>query len=190
MDKFTESSILKGVWLHEADKFNDNRGSMHEWFNSKLNPDEFTNFQIDQLLTARSINNVIRGIHFSAVDNPQLKLVTCTSGKILDVVIDFREGSETFGLHDSVILDSIKSQTIMIPPGIGHGYQVLSDKAIVHYAIQTKFNFKAEFVINPFDSKLDIPWLYENHILSARDLNGENFDHYFDLNLKLFKKSL
>jgi dTDP-4-dehydrorhamnose 3,5-epimerase len=190
MDKFLESSVLKGVWTHQADNFNDNRGTMHEWFNSKSNPGEFASIQINQLLTARSVNNVIRGIHFSGRNNPQLKLVTCTSGKILDVVIDFREGSDTFGLHDIFILDSNKSQTIMIPPGLGHGYQVLSDEAVVQYALQTKFNFTAEFVINPFDLKLDVPWLSEKHILSDRDLNGKNFDYYFDINLRLFKQDL
>jgi dTDP-4-dehydrorhamnose 3,5-epimerase len=187
MDKFLESSILKGVWIHQADNFSDSRGSVHEWFNSESNPGEFAHIQINQLLTARNVNNVIRGIHFSGKNNPQLKLVTCASGKILDVVIDFREGSDTFGLHDIFILDSNKSQTVMIPHGFGHGYQVISSEATVQYALQTQFDFQEEFVVNPFDSKLGIPWLSEKHILSDRDLSGENFDYYFDLNLRLFK---
>lgn len=187
MEKFTESSVLKGIWIHQAENYSDNRGSIYEWFNAKSVPDNFMDIQISQLLTARNIHNVIRGIHFSAQDNPQIKLVNCSSGKILDVVVDLREGSETFGLHDVFELDSRDSQTLMIPDGFGHGYQVISNKATVQYGIQTHFNFQKEYVINPFDPTLGIAWLPGEHILSERDLNGENFNHYFDFQLRIRK---
>lgn len=187
MEKFTESSVLKGVWLHQAENYSDNRGSVYEWFNAKSAPDNFKDIQISQLLAARNINNVIRGIHFSAQDNPQIKLVNCSSGIILDVVVDLREGSETFGLHDVFELDSRNSQTLIIPDGFGHGYQVISNEATVLYGIQTLFNFQKEHVINPFDSTLGIAWRPGEYILSERDLNGENFNHYFDSHLRIRK---
>jgi dTDP-4-dehydrorhamnose 3,5-epimerase len=187
MEKFTESSVLKDVWIYQAENYSDSRGSIYEWFNAKSVPDNFVDFKISQLLTARNINNVIRGIHFSATDNPQIKFVNCTSGKILDVVIDFREGSETFGLHDVFELDSKNCQTIMIPDGFGHGYQVISNEATVQYGLQTQFNFQKEYVVNPFDPTLGILWRPGKHILSSRDLIGKNFNHYFDFDLRLRK---
>lgn len=187
MEQFTESSVLKGVWLHQAKNHSDIRGSMYEWFNAKSVLHNFGDIQISQLLSVRNINNVIRGIHFSAKDNPQIKLVNCTSGTILDVIIDFRDGSETFGLHDVFVLDSRNSQTLMIPDGFGHGYQVISNEAIVQYGIQTQFNFQKEYVINPFDPTLGIRWQSGKHILSERDRKGKSFDYYFDLNLRTRK---
>ena len=184
MDKFTESSVLKGVWLHQAENYSDNRGTVYEWFNAKSAPDDFKDIQISQLLTARNINNVIRGIHFSAQDNPQIKLVNCLSGKILDVVVDFREDSDTFGLHDVFELDSRNSQTLFIPDGFGHGYQVISNEATVQYGIQTHFNFQKEYVVNPFDPTLGIAWHPGKYVLTERDLNGQNFNYYFDSQLR------
>jgi dTDP-4-dehydrorhamnose 3,5-epimerase len=101
-------------------------GSTYEWFNSEVRPQIFNNYNITQLLTSVSIKNVIRGIHFSKRSNPQFKIVKCVAGKILDVVIDLRMESPTFGKIDTFELDSKDSQSILISDGFGHGFQVLS----------------------------------------------------------------
>jgi len=177
-DNLTKSKIFDDVWIFNSKINHDRRGLTYEWFNSTIKPTGFANFYINQLLTAVSEKNVIRGIHFSKKSNSQFKLIKCISGKILDVVIDLRIDSETFGKHDIFEMDSNMADTIMISEGYGHGYQVLSDKAIVQYALQTNFKFAEEFVINPYDPILNIPWRGNNHILSDRDCNGISFETF------------
>jgi dTDP-4-dehydrorhamnose 3,5-epimerase len=176
--EFKESS-LKGIFLRSSKMHLDKRGSTSEWFNSESLPVNFHNLEINQLISAVSKKNVIRGIHFSGENNPQHKIVKCIDGTILDIVIDLRKNSDTFGKHEVFILDSSKPETLFISKGFGHGYQVLSKNAVVVYALQTNFDFKDEYVINPFDAKLNLPWRKGKYTLSNRDSNGKNFDHYF-----------
>ena len=98
----------------------------------------------------------------------------------MDVVIDLRVESETFGQHETYILDSKNSETLFIPHGFGHGYQVLSDFTTMEYALQTSFKFDEEYVLNPYDKTLAISWQGENHILSSKDKGGMDFKSYFE----------
>jgi dTDP-4-dehydrorhamnose 3,5-epimerase len=101
---------------------------------------------------------------------------------MMDVVIDLRVESETFGQHETYILDSKNSETLFIPNGFGHGYQVLSDFTTMEYALQTNFKFNEEYVLNPYDKTLAISWQGENHILSTKDKGGMDFKSYFEPN--------
>jgi dTDP-4-dehydrorhamnose 3,5-epimerase len=184
-NSLTPSKVFDGIWTYESKKHYDERGSTYEWFNSEVRPQIFNNYNITQLLTSVSIKNVIRGIHFSKRSNPQFKIVKCVAGKILDVVIDLRMESPTFGKIDTFELDSKDSKSIMISDGFGHGFQVLSDEAIVEYAIQTNFRFEDEYVINPFDSNLGIPWQGIDYVLSDKDRNAKNLDAYFSISTDL-----
>lgn len=174
-----KESKLSGVFLRNSENHFDGRGSTNEWFDSISAPANFKNIEINQLITAKSKKNVIRGIHFSGINNPQVKIVKCIDGVILDFVVDLRIESDTFGKFDRFVLDSKQAETLLIPSGFGHGYQVLSKNAVVVYALQTNFDFEDEHVINPFDSKLGIPWQKGKFTLSKRDSGGKNFDHYF-----------
>jgi len=177
----TPSNVFDSIWTYKSKIHYDERGSTYEWFNSEVRPQIFNNYNITQLLTSVSTKNVIRGIHFSKRSNPQFKIVKCVAGKILDVVIDLRVESPTFGKIDTFELDSKYSNVIMIPDGFGHGFQVLSDEAIVEYAIQTNFRFDDEYVINPFDVNLGIPWQGVDHVLSDKDRNAKNLNAYFSI---------
>ena len=178
----TQSKILDGVWISRAEINHDRRGTTYEWFNSTVRPKGFEDLEITQLLTSVSKKNVIRGMHFSMRNNPQFKLIKCTDGKILDIVIDLRMESATFGKFDLFELDSVTADTIMISEGFAHGYQVLSNRAIVDYALQTNFKFEEEHVINPYDPRLKLPWKGKHHILSDRDRSAGNFDTFFNNN--------
>jgi dTDP-4-dehydrorhamnose 3,5-epimerase len=175
---FKESS-LKGVWIHSSKVHKDPRGTTNEWFNLTIVPNNFTEIKISQLLTTQSKKNVIRGIHFSGEENPQYKIIKCLHGTILDVVIDLRRNSSSFGKYEIFLLDAKEQKTLMIPNGFGHGYQVISKHAVVQYALQTNFRFEDEHVINPFDIDLNIPWHAGEYILSPKDRNGKNFNQYF-----------
>lgn len=181
----TPSNIFDGIWTYKSKIYYDDRGSTYEWFNSEITSKIFNNYNITQLLTSVNRKNVIRGIHFSKRSNPQFKIVKCAAGKILDVVIDLRIESPTFGRIDTFELDSKYSNSIMISDGFGHGFQVLSEDAIVEYAIQTNFIFEEEYVINPFDANLGIPWRGIDHILSDKDRNAKNLEAYFSISTDL-----
>jgi dTDP-4-dehydrorhamnose 3,5-epimerase len=174
-----QKSTIEGVWTFKSKVHKDIRGSTWEWFNNTIFSENFSNVKITQLLTAESKKHVIRGIHFSARNNPQYKIVKCTYGSILDVAIDLRRESRTFGQYEVFSLNSTDPMSIMIPEGVGHGYQVISKTATVEYALQTNFQFEEEYVINPFDKFLNIPWKGRDFILSDRDLNGKNFYYFF-----------
>ena len=175
-----QKSSIEGVWTFKPKIRKDIRGSTWEWFNINIVPEDFSKVKITQLLTAQSKKHVIRGIHFSAKDNPQYKIIKCTYGSIIDVAIDLRTDSKTFGQYEMFILRSTDPMSIMIPEGVGHGYQVISETATVEYALQTNFRFEEEYVINPFDEFLNIPWQGSDFILSDRDLRGKNLDYFFD----------
>lgn len=176
--RFNEDKLIKGIWSSSLEAFSDERGTTYEWFNSNELPKDFENFQITQLLTATSIKNVIRGIHFSDISNPQLKIVHCIFGKVLDILVDLRRDSKTFGLYSRYLIQAEVPQILLIPSGIGHAYQVISKSARIQYAIQTNFNFSKELVINPLDPYLKLPWQGDNHILSQRDAFGQNFSDF------------
>ena len=176
--KFVEST-LSGVFKYSPEIHFDLRGSTTEWFNSQHVPSVYNDFSINQLLSVKNQKNVIRGIHFSGPRNVQSKILKCAQGVILDVVVDFRVDSSTFGKHEKFILDSELNETLFIPHGFGHAYQVLSNFATIEYALQTQFKFEEEYVLNVYDKTIGIVWEGKNHILSPKDKNGADFETYF-----------
>jgi dTDP-4-dehydrorhamnose 3,5-epimerase len=100
----------------------------------------------------------VRGIHFASVPPGQAKYIQCFDGEILDVVVDIRVGSATFGKWESIVLDSTSRQALYLPEGYGHGFCALSDSATVGYLCSTGYNPSAEHGIHPFDADLRIQW--------------------------------
>lgn len=175
--KFVEITTgLKGAWLRESIIHRDQRGLTKEIFDLNFLPLELKSFQITQLLEAVSKKNTIRGVHFSSPTNPQIKLVSCLKGAILDCIIDLRVNSTTFGKTEIFELSEASPRVLILSPGFGHAYQVLSESATVFYALETKFNFKEEYTINPLDKSLNFPWIGTNFILSKRDQHAQSLD--------------
>ena len=118
-----------------------------------------------------SIKGVIRGLHFQKPPHAQTKLVRCISGKILDVVVDLRKNSKTFGESFSVELSSENNKQLFIPKGFAHGFQVLSNEAIVNYKVDEYHNPDADSGIIWNDNDLLIEWDNDiQPILSKKDL--------------------
>jgi dTDP-4-dehydrorhamnose 3,5-epimerase len=172
-----EETSLRGICVHTPKNHPDPRGTTSEIFNLGLRnlAPNLKNLEITQILEATSTKGVIRGIHFSARKNPQVKVVRCIAGKIKDILIDLRIDSSTFGEFEVIELESDKCQNLIISPGFGHSYQVISDTATVIYALQTNFNFSQEYSINPLDEELNLPWSNIPVILSERDLNSPTY---------------
>jgi dTDP-4-dehydrorhamnose 3,5-epimerase len=101
---------------------------------------------------------VLRGVHFALVPPGQAKYVYCPSGRVLDVIVDIRVGSPTFGVHDAVLLDSEKPRAVYLAEGLGHAFVSLADGSSVTYLVSTGYSPGREFGIDPMDPELDLPW--------------------------------
>jgi dTDP-4-dehydrorhamnose 3,5-epimerase len=125
---------------------------------------------VSQVNCSVSRRGVLRGIHFAAVPPGQAKYVTCIRGAVLDVAVDVRVGSPTFGRYDTVRLDEADRRAVYLGEGLGHGFLALTDDATVSYLCSTPYNPAAEFGVHPLDPAVGIAWPSEAPpILSAKD---------------------
>ena len=117
-----------------------------------------------------SRRGVVRGVHYADVPPGQAKLVCCTRGSVLDVVVDLRVGSATFGRWDSTRLDAESFTTVYLEAGLGHAFVALEDDSVVAYLNSVEYNPAAEHEINPFDPALGLPWPDDiDLVISDRD---------------------
>lgn len=121
-----------------------------------------------QINCSYSVSRVIRGLHMMT-KNPQGKLITVTQGRIQDVFLDLRKGSATFGKFDSAILEAGKGESLYLPPGIAHGFAVLSVMATMIYGCTSPYDPEFDSGIRYDDLDLQIPWLVEDPVVSAKD---------------------
>ncbi|HEY0637015.1 MAG TPA: dTDP-4-dehydrorhamnose 3,5-epimerase family protein [Pseudonocardiaceae bacterium] len=118
-----------------------------------------------------SRRGVVRGVHFAAVPPGQAKYVYCPRGAFLDVVVDLREGSPTFGQWDVVHCDETSLRAVYVSEGLGHAMVALTDDTAISYLCSAGYNPGAEFAINPMDPELALPWPDDVElVLSERDL--------------------
>ncbi|MCW3468061.1 dTDP-4-dehydrorhamnose 3,5-epimerase [Rhodococcus pyridinivorans] len=158
-------------------KFGDQRGTFLEIFKQEtFNGVAGRTLDLAQVNCSVSAAGVIRGVHFADVPPGQAKYVTCISGAVLDVVVDLRVGSPTFGRWDSVLLDDTHRRAVFIEEGLGHAFMSLEDDSTVVYLCSTGYNPDREHEIHPFDADLAIEWPYTTrlgtpvtHQLSTKD---------------------
>lgn len=161
---------IEGAWLHTPPIHRDDRGAFHEWFKA----DEFAEVTGAPLAFAQANCSVsrkgsLRGIHFADVPPGQAKYVTCVAGAVLDVVVDVRRGSPTYGACEAVGLDGGAS-ALYLSEGLGHAFLALTDEATVVYLCSTGYAPKREHGIHPLDPALDIPWPSDvTPLLSPKD---------------------
>jgi dTDP-4-dehydrorhamnose 3,5-epimerase len=164
---------LQGCIVITPRIFNDDRGYFFESFNAqKFN--EAVGYEVDfvQDNQSYSTKGVLRGLHLQKGDYAQSKLVRVTKGEVLDVVVDVRKSSPTFGQHFSVKLSEENNQQFFIPRGFAHGFIVLSDVAVFQYKCDNYYNKASEGGIHYADPDLNIDWgLPESELLvSEKDL--------------------
>lgn len=163
---------FEGVWVFEPKIWDDHRGYFVETFNASGLPQELKDLNFVQDNEAKSTRGVLRGLHYQLPPKAQAKLVRCVSGEILDVIVDMRPGSDTFGKYLSVILNEINKKQLFIPHGFAHGYVVLSDTAIFAYKCDQYYAPQTEGGIVYNDPRLNINWLLplNSLIVSEKDL--------------------
>lgn len=136
------------------------------------------NFKVSQINVSKSVKGVIRGIHFASRRPGQTKFIQCVDGEILDIFVDLRLGSSSFGKWGSLNLSASKHNAILLPNGFGHGFQTLTNSATVMYCVDQPYNPVNEFAINPFSPELSITWRKIKPIMSDRDLQAKNLDYF------------
>lgn len=169
---------IEGLLLIEPDVYTDNRGYFIELFSeekfSRMNlPDTFCQ---DNLSVNKK--NVIRGLHFQLDPFVQGKLVRVLKGAVLDVAVDLRADSPTFGKHVSVLLNDSSNHILWVPAGFAHGFSVLEDQTIFHYKCTGYYNKTAESGIRYDDADLAIDWKIQSPIVSEKDRELISFSEY------------
>ena len=168
-------TFIEDILIIEPQLFKDDRGFFYESYN-KNHLDKKNNIVFVQDNESYSIRGVIRGLHFQKPPHAQTKLVRCISGRVLDIVVDLRKDSKTFGESFSVELSSENNKQLLIPKGFAHGFQVLSNEAIVNYKVDQYYNSDSESGIIWNDKDLLIKWNQDiEPILSKKDLILESF---------------
>lgn len=167
---------IKGVWVIEPKVFNDARGYFFEaWkkeeFESNIG---FVNFIQDN--ESKSTRGVLRGLHYQKGEFSQAKLVRVISGTVIDVAVDIRRSSPTFGRYVAVELSAENKRQLFIPRGMAHGFLVLSDEAVFTYKVDNVYAPQAEACIRFDDPTIGIEWPIDSTemLLSPKDQNGKS----------------
>jgi dTDP-4-dehydrorhamnose 3,5-epimerase len=149
----------------------DARGRFTEWYRADVLADVVGHgLPLAQANHSVSARGVLRGVHFALVPPGQAKYVYCPAGRVLDVVVDVRVGSPTFGVHDAVVLDSEQPRAVYLSEGLGHAFLSLADGSSVTYLVSSGYDPAREVGITPVDPALDLPWPDDVEFeLSAKD---------------------
>jgi len=168
--KFEELGI-EGVHLVRPQVFGDPRGAFLELFvGHRLATETGRPMDVAQVNCSVSRRGTIRGIHLTAVPPGEAKYVTCVSGAIVDVVVDVRVGSPTYGESIAIPLDDGQRQAVYIAEGLGHGFAAVSDTAVVTYLCDNVYTPGKAITINPLDPRLALPWpAMDDVVLSDKD---------------------
>lgn len=175
---------LDGCWIIEPKRFEDDRGYFYESFNL-IDFQQKTNQIVSFVQDNQSLSNygVIRGLHAQKEPFAQAKLVRVVRGKVLDVIVDVRENSPTFGQHFSVELSESNHKQLFIPKGFLHGFSVLSEQAIFLYKCDEYYHADQEYGVRFDDIDLQIDWKIptEEIIISEKDRQLPMFKEVFKL---------
>lgn len=171
--KFTELEI-KGVWLIEPKVFTDQRGYFMESFKKDLFEQHIGKVNFIQDNESKSSKGVLRGLHFQKGEYSQAKLVRALKGRVLDVVVDIRKDSPTFGKHVAVELTEDNKRQLYMPRNMAHGFVVLSDETIFSYKVDNAYSPQHEATLAYNDPQVNIDWILneEELILSEKDKLG------------------
>ena len=171
-----EKTNIDGVLIIQPDVFKDDRGYFFESYNLNKFTQEGLELNFVQDNISKSKKGTIRGLHYQIGKSAQGKLCQVISGVVLDVAVDIRFNSPTFGKYVSETLSEDNHTQIWIPAGFAHGFEVLSDEAIFHYKCTNYYNKEDERAILYNDPDIGIQWQTENRIVSEKDLKAKRFN--------------
>lgn len=167
-----EPLAVPDAWVCTPQVHPDSRGRFLEWFRGDL-LSEATRRRFDVVQANHSISHhgVLRGVHFADVPPGQAKYVYCPSGAALDIIVDLRTGSPTFGAVETVMIDDVEQRGVFVSEGLGHAFLALRDDTSVCYLLSTTYQPSAEHGVSPLDPSLALPWQshVESPVVSERD---------------------
>lgn len=169
---------IEGLVIIEPDVFRDERGYFFESYNYKRFADNGLDMVFVQDNESKSSKGVVRGLHFQRPPFAQGKLVRVFQGRVLDVAVDIRKNSPTYGESYSIELDSIDKKMFYIPEGFAHGFVTLEEETVFAYKCTNVYNKESEGSLLWNDKDLAIDWKIENPILSERDKNNPIFKDF------------
>lgn len=169
---------LDGLVVLKPTVFKDNRGYFMESYNQKNINKLLGNVNFIQDNESESSRGVLRGLHFQKPPYTQAKLVRCLKGSVLDVALDLRKDSKTYGIFETISLTEENKKQLFIPKGFAHGFIVLSKSAILSYKVDNYYNPKSESGIIWNDPHLNIDWKINKNeiIVSEKDKNLPTFN--------------
>ena len=184
-------TAIEGVVIIEPRIFKDARGYFFESFSQREFEEKVQKVNFVQDNESMSSYGVMRGLHFQRPPYTQSKLVRCVKGRVLDVAVDIRKGSPTYGQHVAVELSEDNHRQFFVPRGFAHGFAVLSETAIFQYKCDNFYAPEADGGISIQDERLGIDWQNptKNAILSEKDIKHlclKDFDSPFDYNMDLY----
>ncbi|MDE7155307.1 MAG: dTDP-4-dehydrorhamnose 3,5-epimerase [Muribaculaceae bacterium] len=184
---------IEGVVIIEPRIFKDARGYFFESYSKREFDEKVRPIDFVQDNESMSTRGVMRGLHFQRPPFVQSKLVRCVKGAVLDVAVDIRKGSPTYGQHIAVELSEDNHLQFFVPRGFAHGFAVLSDVAVFQYKCDNYYHPEADGGISIADESLGINWQIDpaQAILSDKDLRHpllKAFDSPFDFNINLYAK--
>lgn len=165
-----------GLLIIEPKVFSDERGYFFESYHKLRFEENELNINFVQDNFSKSVKSTIRGLHFQIKPYAQGKLCKVIKGEVLDVAVDLRKNSPTFGKYFTQILSEENHLQLWIPEGFAHGFSVLSDEAIFHYKCSNYYDKASERILRYDDPILDIDWQVKNPIVSEKDLSGQFFN--------------
>lgn len=171
-----EEKEIEGIIIFDTDIYRDERGYFMEFYNeNKFNHQILENFSFKQDNISCSKKNVLRGLHFQAPPFDQGKLIQVLKGKVMDVVVDIRKGSKTFGKHLKVELSSKNHKQLWVPPGFAHGFLTLENDTLFSYKCSGFYSKEHEMDLLWNDETLNIDWGIENPVISEKDKKATKF---------------
>lgn len=176
--QYSDPIIPEGIAAFKLQKYMDERGFFRPDLNSLILEDlGFGNFF--QKNISMSTKGVIRGMHWQNRNSGQTKIISCIQGTVVDVVIDLRKDSKTYGSINSFKLNSDEPIYLKIPVGFAHGFQALEDKTLFSYWVNSPFAPSDEMSISPLSPELEIYWENLTRIVNDRDSNAVTFKEFF-----------
>jgi len=170
---------IAGAYALTPRQWADDRGVFLEWYRGDLLEEQFgVGIGLRQANTSVSRRGVLRGVHFADVPPGQAKHVTVTHGSALDIIVDIRVGSPTYGQVDAVLLDTVDRRAVYLAEGLGHAFLALEDDTTVSYLVSSTFDPVREHGISPLDPALqiDLPIPLDELIVSEKDAEAPTLD--------------
>lgn len=178
MDIHVTPTKLEGVVVIDTDFFRDERGFFIEVYHKERYAEAGLDYEFVQDNHSRSAQKVLRGFHYQDMTAPMGKLVRCTVGAVLDVAVDLRVGSPTFGEWVAVELSADNMRQVMVPDGFGHAFATLSEFAEVHYKCTGLYTPSAEGGVRWNDPQIGVEWPFDDPVLSGRDAASPGLQDY------------